>query len=96
LMHFPVYRVMSVYREIASCTLYLAVSAEGRGDLDLAEAILEEDGGLEIPDIKEGEISITELWFSIAEKKAARDGLPFDRATAKPPKKFDFRMNVAD
>ncbi len=76
--------------------LYLAVSAEGRGDLDLAESILEEDGGLEVPDIKEGEISITELWFSIAEKKAARDGLPFDRATAKPPKKFDFRMNVSD
>ena len=24
------------------------------------------------------------------------DGLSFDRATAKPPKKFDFRMNVSD
>jgi len=83
-------------KKLPRVRLYLAVSAEGRGDLDLAEAILEEDGGLEIPDIKEGEISITELWFSIAEKKAARDGLPFDRATAKPPKKFDFRMNVAD
>ncbi len=83
-------------KQLPRVRLYLAVSAEGRGDLDLAEAILEADGGLEIPDIKEGEISITELWFSIAEKKAARDGLPFDRKTAKPPKKFDFRMNVAD
>ncbi len=83
-------------KKLPRVRLYLAISAEGRGDLDLAEAILEEDGGLEVPDIKEGEISITELWFSIAEKKAARDGLPFDRATAKPPKKFDFRMNVSD
>ena len=63
---------------------------------DPQQTLLDEDDGLEIPDIKEGEISITELWFSIAEKKAARDGLPFDKATAKPPKKFDFRMNVAD
>ena len=76
--------------------LYRAIALERSGALDEAEAILTEDGGLEIPDIQEGEISVTELWFSIAEKKAARDGVPFDRKTAKPPKKFDFRMFVAD
>lgn len=76
--------------------LYLAISAEKRGDPDLAEAILMENGGLEIPDIQEGEISITELWFNIEAQKAAREGRPFDRSTAKPPKKFDFRMNVSD
>lgn len=76
--------------------LYRAISAEKRGDIDLAEQIINEDGGLEVPDIQEGEVSITELWFSIAEKKAARAGIPFDRQTAKPPKKFDFRMNVSD
>lgn len=76
--------------------LYRAISADGRGDIDLAASLLEENGGLEIPDIQEGEVSITDLWFSVAEKKAARDGVPFDRATAKPPVKFDFRMNVSD
>ena len=76
--------------------LYLAVSAEKQGKLELAEGLLQENGGLEIPDIREGEISVTELWFHIQEQKAAREGRPFDRATAKPPKKFDFRMNVSD
>lgn len=75
---------------------YRALAAEKLGLLDVAEALLYEDGGLEIPDIQEGEISITNLWFDLEEKKAKRDGKPFDRATAKPPKVFDFRMNVAD
>ena len=76
--------------------LCLAISAEKQDKLEEAEEILMTHGGLEIPDIREGEISITELWFDLEEKKAARAGIPFDRATAKPPKKFDFRMNVSD
>ncbi|MBR6790165.1 MAG: DUF5107 domain-containing protein [Oscillospiraceae bacterium] len=83
-------------KELPRIKLYRAISADGRGDIDLARALLEENGGLEIPDIQEGEVSITDLWFSLAEKKAARDGVPFDRSTAKPPQKFDFRMNVSD
>jgi len=75
--------------------LYRAMAAEKLGKLDEASALLNENDGLEIPDIQEGEVSITDLWFSIEEKKAARDGVPFDRSTAKPPKKFDFRMNVS-
>ena len=74
--------------------LYRAIAAEKTDDLDTAEALLNADGGLLIPDTQEGETAITELWFSIEEKKAARDGRPFDADTAKPPKKFDFRMNV--
>jgi len=76
--------------------LYRAMAAEKLEKLDEASALLNENNGLEIPDIQEGEVSITELWLKIEEKKAARDGVPFDRATAKPPKKFDFRMNVSD
>ena len=76
-------------------------AAEKLNMLDTAEELLNGNGGtgnhaLEIPDIQEGEISITNLWFDIEEKKAKRDGVPFDRNTARPPKKFDFRMFVAD
>ena len=83
-------------KQLPRVRLYRAVSAEKRDDLEQAEAILLENGGLEIPDIKEGEISITELWIDIEQKKAARRGEAFDRKTARPPMKFDFRMNVAD
>ena len=72
--------------------LYRAIALEHFGQLDEAEELLVGDGGLEVPDTQEGEVSVTELWFSIAEKKAKRDGLPFDRSKVKPPKKFDFRM----
>ena len=83
-------------KQLPRIRLCLAISAEKQDHLDEAEAILMENGGLEIPDIQEGEISITELWFDLEEKKAAREGRPFCRDTAKPPKKFDFRMNVSD
>jgi hypothetical protein len=75
---------------------YRALAAQKLGRTDEAEALLYADGGLEIPDIQEGETSITGLWFDIAEQKAKRDGIPFDRASAKPPMMFDFRMNVTD
>ena len=75
---------------------YRALAAEKLNLLDVAESLLYSDGGLEIPDIQEGEVSITNLWFDLEEKKAKRDSVPFDRASAKPPKMFDFRMNVAD
>ena len=75
---------------------YRALAAEKLNLLDVAEDLLLANGGLEIPDIQEGEISITNLWFDIEEKKAKRDGVPFDRNTARPPKKFDFRMFVSD
>ena len=80
---------------------YDVLFAEKLDLLDEAAEILYGDGGtgnhaLEIPDIQEGEISITNLWFDLEEKRAKRDGKPFDRATAKPPMIFDFRMFVAD
>lgn len=70
----------------------LASACIHTGNLERAEKLLWEHGGLEIPDIREGEISITELWFDLEEAKARRDGRPFDRGTAVPPRIFDFRM----
>ena len=83
-------------RALPRIRFYRALAAEKLNMLDVAEELLLADGGLEIPDIQEGEISITNLWFDIEEKKAKRDGKPFDRNTARPPKKFDFRMFVSD
>ncbi len=62
------------------------------GDLERAEAILWQNGGLIVPDMQEGENFITSLWLELEEAKAARDGISFDRACAEPPHIFDFRM----
>ena len=62
--------------------------------LEEAEATLYADGGIIVPDIREGEVSVTELWFRIEERKAARDGREFDRETAEPPAALDFRMGA--
>ena len=88
-------------RALPRIRFYRALAAEKLNLLDVAEEILYADSGtgnhaLEIPDIQEGEISITNLWFDLEEKKAKRDGVPFDRNTARPPKVFDFRMFVSD
>ena len=63
-------------------------------ELEQAEALLYAGGGIQVSDIREGEVSVTELWFRIEEKKAAREGRTFDRETAEPPAMLDFRMNA--
>lgn len=65
------------------------------GDIEGAEAIIYEGDGLQIPDMREGEESLTDLWFAIERIKAEREGKEFDAAHAKPPAFLDFRMTVA-
>ena len=75
--------------------LYLAFALAMTGSEEEALVILENGGAyLEIPDIQEGEISLSELWYVIQEKLAARQGRAFDRADARPPRELDFRMFV--
>lgn len=62
------------------------------GKIDDAEAELNADGGIEMTDIREGEVSITDLWYDIEEAKAKREGREFDRDAIDPPQQFDFRM----
>ena len=62
------------------------------GHIEQAEAALYAGGGVVLPDIREGELSITNMYLEIAEKKVARDGLPFDRETAPVPPIFDYRQ----
>ena len=74
--------------------LFTGFACVRTGNLARAEAILWENGGLVIPDMQEGETSITGLWMDLEEAKAVRDGIAFDRASAEPPHIFDFRMQV--
>lgn len=63
------------------------------GRLEESEEILMCNGGLKIPDMKEGETYITSFWYDLMEAKAKKEGKPFDREKESPPKIFDFRMN---
>ena len=82
-------------RNLPRIRLYRAFAAIQIGELETAEAIIYADGGLQVPDLQECEISITELWYMLEEKKAERDGRKFDRNKVSPPKMFDFRMFTA-
>lgn len=64
------------------------------GNTDKADEVLNRNGGICVDDIREGEISITDLYIKIAKAKAERDGIEFDESKLKIPVKFDFRMFV--
>lgn len=63
------------------------------GKIDEAETILLENGGLDIPDIREGENSTSGLYLYIQEEKAKRDNLPFDAKKVNVPFNLDLRMS---
>lgn len=62
--------------------------------VDDADKFLNLNGGICVDDIREGEISITDLYIKIEEAKAKRDNKPFDETKLSIPVKFDFRMFV--
>lgn len=62
------------------------------GELEKAEAILLADGGLEVGDIREGEISITDLYIYIQQQKARRRGVELQKSEVEIPFKLDLRM----
>jgi hypothetical protein len=72
------------------------------GHLDRVQAIL--DRLPEIPDLREGEVSLTDLWFGLQERKmAARLHRPLDEALCRrvriecpPPAEIDFRVSTQD
>ncbi len=77
--------------------LLAAWAACHRDDLDAAEAVLER---IELADVREGETSLTDLWFVIQTKRiAAAEGVEVDddlkqrvRRTLRPPGHLDYRM----
>ena len=63
------------------------------GKLEEAESILLENGGLDIPDIREGENSTSGLYLYIQEQKAKLNNLPFDAGKVEVPFNLDLRMS---
>lgn len=70
-----------------------ACSLAHSGALDEAEAILLENGGLDIPDIREGENSTSQLYIYIQEERARIAGKPFDPEKVEVPFLLDLRMS---
>ncbi len=84
-------------RELPRIRMYRAFALAKTGEIDAAEALMKRDGEwLEVPDIQEGEISLSDLWYTIAEARAAQKGEPFDRDKVSPPYALDFRMFAAE
>ena len=77
---------------IGRVKIYIAKAYINLGDADAAEAIFYRDGGLVLPDIREGELIITDLYLRMLELRAKATGEDFDRATAKVPPQFDYRQ----
>jgi len=75
-----------------------ARAALDAGDLDRVESILL--GGIEVPDMREGEVALSDLWYGVQERRiAAAEGVPIDdalkervRRECPPPRQIDFRM----
>ena len=74
--------------------LYIIMANIHMGNIEPAETVLYEDGGLVVADIREGENIITEMWYLIEELKAKRDGRDFDRESADVPAIFDYRVTA--
>lgn len=81
-------------QNIERIKLFKAFCLAGKGRIEEAESILYENGGISVPDIREGENSTSELWFIIEEKKAQKEGKVFNADEISPPSFLDFRMNV--
>ena len=74
------------------CQVYYGFALVAEGDLAGAEAILYQNGGLLVPDIRECETITLDLWYAIEQAKAKCDGIVFDKAMLQPPRFVDFRM----
>ena len=80
-------------QELPRLRLYRAFALAALGQYDAAMDVLYRNNQwLEVPDIQEGEVSLSELWYIIQEGKAKEKGQTFDRAQHSPPYELDFRM----
>lgn len=98
---------MEDYRSVVNAYNYLAESIKAKplvkflyataiahlGQLKEAEDILLDNGGLEVPDICEGEIATSELYIYIQSEKARLAGKEFDPKKVDIPFALDWRMS---
>lgn len=73
--------------------LYMVIANIKLGNLEYAERVLWENGGLVVADIREGENIITNIYLDLEEAKAKREGREFDRAECDVPAIFDYRVS---
>ena len=78
-------------RPLLKCLYANALAHTGR--LGEAEQILVEDGGIDVPDIREGEVSTSDLYIFIQMEKAKLSGLALDAKQVDVPLALDFRMS---
>ncbi|WP_105616804.1 DUF5107 domain-containing protein [Vallitalea okinawensis] len=76
-------------KKVGRIKMYLAFAYAHTGDVDQASEIMDSDGGLMVDDIREGEVSITELWILLFKKKNPA----VKEEDIIIPKKYDFRMH---
>ena len=62
------------------------------GRLDEAETIILENGGLDLPDLREGEVAISALYIFIQVEKARQNGIELSPDKVKVPFTLDLRM----
>ncbi|GMQ59081.1 DUF5107 domain-containing protein [Vallitalea sediminicola] len=70
--------------------MYLAFAYVNTGCVDEADIMMNEEGGLDVVDIREGEISITELWEQIFKSKNPN----VKEEDIRVPKKYNYKMKV--
>lgn len=73
---------------------FYALAIAHKGRFDEAEHILLDNGGLLVPDMKEGEVSTSDLYVYIQKEKAKLKGNDLKTEDIKVPFDLDFRMNV--
>ena len=61
-----------------------------------AEGILEENGGLEVPDLREGETSYSDLYVRIRLLESREQGRETDARSIRIPARIDLRMNAPE
>lgn len=78
--------------EVGRVKIYIILAHLHLGHIEEAENYFYRDGGLTLPDIREGELIVTDMYIMLEELKAKRDGREFDRNTAVVPPQFDYRQ----
>ncbi|MEG2769410.1 MAG: DUF5107 domain-containing protein, partial [Oscillospiraceae bacterium] len=74
------------------CRMYAACALIHTGEVEKANNLINENGGLVVADLRENETAITELWLNLEKAKAENGG---GKSTI-PPDFFEFRTQECD
>lgn len=80
-------------RALPMCRLHYAAALTARNEPAAAMAILMENGGLEVPDIREGEVSLSDLYLRIQHVRAKQENRQPTPEELTIPASLDFRMS---